>query len=108
MLKARCRVWLEKKGKSVFGDGRAELLERIDRSGSIRQAAEEMGMSYRHAWSHLARIEKGLGARLVARRAGGPAGGGSTLTAAGRRMLTKYRRFRSELDKCVARLERLL
>ncbi len=38
MLKARCRVWLEKNGRPVFGDGRVELLERIDRCGSIRAA----------------------------------------------------------------------
>lgn len=108
MLKARCRVWLENKGRPVFGDGRADLLERIERCGSIRKAAEEIGMSYRHAWSHLRKIEGGLGKKLVVRRVGGPAGGGSTLTAAGRRTLANYRRFRTELDKCIARLERLL
>ena len=26
MLKARCRVWLEKNGRPVFGDGRAEAI----------------------------------------------------------------------------------
>ena len=108
MLKARCRVWLEKNGRPVFGDGRAELLERIGRSGSIRKAAEEMGMSYRHAWSHLAKIERGWGAKLVIRRAGGTGGGGSALTAAGRRLLERYRRFRAKLDECVAGLEALL
>jgi len=108
MLKARCRVWLEKNGRPVFGDGRAELLERIDQCGSIRAAAAEMGMSYRNAWAHLDKIEKALGVKLVNRRAGGPKGGGSSLTAAGRKMLTRYRRFRTELDKSVARLQKLL
>ncbi len=108
MLRVRCRVWLEKAGRPVFGDGRAELLERIERCGSIRKAAEEMGMSYRHAWSHLARIEKGLGTRLVVRRVGGLGGGGSTLTPAGKELLAKYYRLRAELDKYTARLEKLL
>ena len=108
MLRARCRVWVEKAGRPVLGDGRAELLARIDAGGSIRAAAEQMGMSYRHAWSHLAKIEDGLGVQVVARRAGGRGGGGSTLTGEGRRVLARYRRFRAELDKCLARLERLL
>ena len=108
MLKARCRVWLENNGKPVFGDGRAELLERIERCGSIRKAAEEIGMSYRHAWSHLRKIEGGLGKKLVVRRVGGPGGGGSTLTPAGKELLAKYYRLRAKLDKCIARLEKLL
>ena len=108
MLKVKCRVWLEKGGRSVFGDGRAELLERIERCGSIRRAAEQMGMSYRHAWSHMNRIEQGLGTRLVVRRAGGPGGGGSRLTPAGRNMLARYRRLRAKLDKYLPRLEKAL
>ena len=108
MLRARCRVWVEKDGKPVFGDGRAELLERIGRAGSIRAAAEQMGMSYRHAWSHLAKIERGLGTKIVQRRAGGPGGGGSALTERGRRFLAQYRKFRAELDKCMGRLQRFL
>ncbi|MFO7899752.1 MAG: LysR family transcriptional regulator [Planctomycetota bacterium] len=108
MLKARCRVWVEKAGRPVFGDGRAELLGRIDETGSIRAAAEQMGMSYRHAWSHLAKIEQGLGRKVVRRRVGGPGGGGSTLTPAGRRLLENYRRFRTELDEQLERLQRLL
>ena len=108
MLKARCRAWVEKRGRPVFGDGRAELLERIGESGSIRAAAEQMKMSYRHAWSHLARMEKALGKKLVVRHAGGPAGGGSTLTPAGRKLLADYRRFRAKLDACLVRLQRLL
>jgi len=101
-------VWLEKNRAPVFGDGRAELLARIGASGSIRQAAEDMGMSYRHAWSHLAKMEKGLGMKVVARRAGGRGGGGSTLTAAGRKLLADYRRFRGQIDTFLARLEKTL
>ena len=108
MLKARCRVWLEKNGRPVFGDGRAELLARIDRVGSLRKAAAEMKMSYRHAWAHLARMEEGLGKKLLVRGAGGPGGGGSTLTSAGRRLLENYRRFRAKLDAYLARLGKTL
>ena len=35
----------------VFGPGIAELLERVDRLHSLRQATMEMGMAYSKAWS---------------------------------------------------------
>ena len=38
------------KGAAAMGPGKAELIERIKRTGSISAAAREMGMSYRRAW----------------------------------------------------------
>ena len=35
---------------AAMGPGKAELIERIDKSGSISAAARAMGMSYRRAW----------------------------------------------------------
>ena len=52
-LTPRCRAWLEKDGRPVFGDGRARLLEAIRRAGSINGGAATLGMSYRNAWVHL-------------------------------------------------------
>ena len=46
----QANFWLLADGCSVGGHGRIELLERIRQSGSIRQAAIAMGMSYRAAW----------------------------------------------------------
>ena len=37
-------------GKPPFGPGKAELLEYIAATGSIRTAALEIGMSYPRAW----------------------------------------------------------
>ncbi|MGH8717510.1 MAG: winged helix-turn-helix domain-containing protein, partial [Burkholderiales bacterium] len=34
----------------AMGPGKADLLEAIERHGSISAAAREMGMSYRRAW----------------------------------------------------------
>jgi len=50
-VRLRYKVWLEHEelGKA-FGDGPLEVLERVERSGSLRQAAAEMGMSYNKAW----------------------------------------------------------
>ena len=97
-LEVRAKFWLELDGRAVFGDGKARLLEEVQRSGSLAAAAEAMGMSYRTLWGRLREMERRLGFRLVSRRAGGPGGGGSTLTAEGRELLRRYRAFRRGLE----------
>jgi len=98
-LRPQARVWLELGGKSVFGDGRARLLKAIHRTGSIKAGADALGMAYRHAWGHVAHIEKRLGMKVVERHTGGARGGGSRLTQDGRRLLRAYKTFRKTLDR---------
>ncbi|HQV26197.1 MAG TPA: LysR family transcriptional regulator, partial [Acinetobacter sp.] len=47
-LKLHIRILLE--DEIAFGPGKADLLEAIQRTGSISQAAKSMNMSYRRAW----------------------------------------------------------
>jgi molybdate transport system regulatory protein len=51
--------------------GRAELLEAIGELGSIRDAAERLGMSYRHAWGYLRDLKAAAGFHFIERNAGG-------------------------------------
>ena len=100
-LTVRARVWLESKGKPAFGDGRARLLAAIQKTGSIKGAAEELGMSYRHAWGHLNNIEQRLGCSLVERNARG-----SRLTSEAQQLLKAYRAYRKTLDREMQKLWR--
>lgn len=86
----KSKIWIEVDGNPVFGRGRRFLLEAIDLHGSINQAAKEVGISFRKAWSHINAMEKRLGIKLVERRAGGKNGGGAVLTAEARDFLKKY------------------
>lgn len=70
-----------------------ELLERIDREGSISAAATAMGMSYKAAWQAVESLNNSAGQRLVERRVGGARGGGTALTAYGRRVVAMLRRL---------------
>ena len=45
---------------AAFGPGKAELLEHIDRSGSISEAAKAMGMSYMRAWTIVKSLDRGM------------------------------------------------
>ena len=100
-LRARSKVWLEAGGEPVFGDGKQMLLEAVDRTGSLRAAAEELGMSYRGLWGRLRQMERRLGVQLVRRRVGGRGGGGAALTPEAADLIARYRRFRRGIDTLV-------
>ncbi len=109
MLEAHWKIWVERDGKAVFGDGRARLLEAIGATGSLSAAARTLDMPYRTAWKHLNAMEKGFGRKLVTRQAGGAKGGGCRLTKAGRGLLGAYLQLREAADRLLAaRARRLL
>lgn len=80
----------------MIGPGKAELLQRIGRTGSIAAAGREMGMSYKRAWELVGTLNAMFRAPLVERTRGGPGGGGAVLTAAGHEVLGIYRAFEAE------------
>ena len=49
LMEIKTKFWIENKGEVVLGGGKTALLLAVDRLGSIQRAAEEFGMSYRHA-----------------------------------------------------------
>jgi molybdate transport system regulatory protein len=102
-VQARLKLWLEKDGLLVFSDYRAELLDHIAKTGSIRGGAERMGLSYRRAWGKIKEIEHNLGVRLVRSQVGGPGGGQTDLTPEGEQLLARYRAFRAAAQSDVSR-----
>ena len=86
----------------MIGPGKAELLERIDRCGSIAAAGREMGMSYKRAWQLITTLNAMFRDPLVESTRGGPGGGGAVLTDAGRHVLTLYRGFEEDAARAGA------
>lgn len=97
----RSKIWIEVNGDPVFGRGRRFLLEAIDSYGSINQAAKEIHISYRKAWSYIKNMEERLGIQLVERQTGGKNGGGATLTEEARRFLRKYEAMERGINEIV-------
>ncbi|RVT83349.1 LysR family transcriptional regulator [Rhodobacteraceae bacterium CCMM004] len=75
----------------MIGPGKAELLERIARTGSIAAAGREMGMSYKRAWLLVETMNAMFAEPAVTRTRGGARGGGATVTDTGRAALAAYR-----------------
>ena len=97
----RLKLWVVFGEHVKFGEGRAELLEAVDRLGSFKKAVERMGMSYRAAWGYFRDLERAAGVKFLERHPGRGPEGGTRLTPEGRRFLRRYRRFRKGLDSLV-------
>ena len=74
----------------AMGPGKSELLQAIDRTGSISAAARDMGMSYRRAWLLVDTMNQSFKHPLVTTETGGQRGGGATVTEFGQDVLARY------------------
>ena len=59
------KLWLQQENKILLGLGRAQLLKKIEELGSLKKAAEHLGMSYRAAWGRIKRTEEAMGFALL-------------------------------------------
>ncbi len=85
----------------TIGPGKVELLEAIAETGSIRQAARRMGMSYRRAWVLVDSINRSFDERATTASTGGLGGGGGALTPFGEEIVRRYRAAAKRIDKAV-------
>ena len=91
-LRPRIRI-VGDDGTIVLGPGKADLLDAIARTGSIRAAASELGMSYMRAWTLVKTMNAVFRAPLVEKVRGGAAQGGAQLTTTGQKVLQLYRKI---------------
>jgi molybdate transport system regulatory protein len=99
----RGRIWLEVGNKAFLGTGKAELLRRTARLGSLRQAALELGISYRQAWYALDRLNKLAGNPVIIFQRGGKTGGLALITDFGKNILDHFDRSQEEFDSFLKR-----
>jgi molybdate transport system regulatory protein len=82
-------------GRAV-GPGKIRLLEQIHRSGSIIQAGRDLGISYRRAWLLIDDLNNCFRHPVIEAEIGGIAGGGTTLTQFGRKLVGWYRAIEAD------------
>jgi molybdate transport system regulatory protein len=74
-----------------IGPGKIDLLESIERTGSLRRAARALGMSYRRAWLLLDQLNGSFSEPVSTATVGGRGGGGAALTPFGLQLVRSYR-----------------
>jgi molybdate transport system regulatory protein len=78
-------------GGAPLSHGKAELLELIRETGSIRQAAARMDMSYRRGWLLVDELNHMFVEPVIETKHGGKSGGGAGLTDFGEALLGRFR-----------------
>ena len=92
-------LWIEHGGQRFFGPGPVQLLELIEETGSINQAAKKMEMSYKKAWSIVNNLNATSLRPMVITATGGQKGGGSTISAEAKAFITYYRELRERFNQ---------
>jgi molybdate transport system regulatory protein len=80
------------------------LLAAIEAHGSISAAGRAVGLTYRAAWDAVQALNNLFDRPLIVSQTGGAAGGGASLTPAGRAVLAGFGRLESELNRLVGAL----
>ncbi len=99
-LRVRTKTWIENDNNELlFGKGKTEILEYIEQGGSIAKAAEEMGLSYKKAWTHIKILQSNVSDELVVPQKGGGEKGGTVLTPKARDLIENYRLLQEEIEQ---------
>lgn len=109
-LKVRVRIM---SGEDIaFGPGKAQLLESLLTTGSLNRTASEMKMSYVKALALTKTMNAQFSEPLVELARGGRQGGGTQVTALGRKVLAEYQVMAAATEKAARpswqRLRKLL
>jgi molybdate transport system regulatory protein len=80
----------------ALGPGKVQLLKLVQDTGSIRQAAAQMEMSYMRAWGLIRTMNRCFNEPLVESARGGSQRGGAKLTPAGATVLELYEQMETE------------
>ena len=94
-VRLKSRHWIvDENNNIIIGEGRKEILEHIEKTGSINKTAKIMKMSYKGVWSKIKATEKYMKVKIVQ----ADKRWGSSLTREGKDLLEKYTLLK---DKCL-------
>ena len=96
------RLRIDLRPDSALGPGKIALLEHIEATGSLSQAARELGMSYRRAWLLLDDVNRMFTGPATTASVGGSGGGGAQLTDLGRAIVKAYREIEEAAVKAAS------
>jgi molybdate transport system regulatory protein len=98
-LYVKTKTWIENaEHELLFGKGKTEILELIEKEGSIAKAAEKLEMNYKKAWTHIKILQKNIADELVVPQKGGGGKGGTTLTPKALELVRNYSLLQKEIE----------
>ncbi len=95
-LNLKVKLYIQNGSEKFMGIGVLWVLQKTQELGSLRAAANDLGISYSKVYRMIVNLEKNLGARVIERRKGGADRSGATLTEFGIRFAEMYDTFQRE------------
>lgn len=108
MKEIKVKCWIENEGKKLFGPGPSQLLQFIEKEGSISKAAKQMNMSYKKAWDIINHLNTTCNEPVVISQKGGVKGGGAILTARGQKLISAYDSLQQKLNTMIRENQEIL
>ena len=99
-LRPRFRVMSDE--TIALGPGKVDLLRWVAKTGSISEAARELGMSYMRAWTLVRTMNRCFTSDLILSVRGGKTGGGARLSPLGQKVLKLYTEMEKNSMKAAA------
>ncbi len=97
-MKLKTKIYLlDDDGKKFMGIGVLWLLRAIEETGSLRQGAQTLSISYTKAYTMISSLEAQLSLPVIERRKGGNTHAGASLTPFGKAYLHAYDEFQNEI-----------
>jgi len=94
------KVWMETDDGYVFGPGVYSLLKKVEETGTLKEGASSLGMSYRYAWGLVRKAEEKLREPLLfAHKGGRSGGGGAELTDRGKQFIADFQLLREQMKR---------
>ncbi|MDY0320696.1 MAG: molybdenum transporter [Arcobacteraceae bacterium] len=93
----KVKVWIEDGDSNlVFGSGKSEILEYIDKTGSISDASKQVGMNYKKAWNHIKILQEYIEDDLTITTKG--SSGGTVLTPKAKDIIQKFKILHDDVN----------
>lgn len=98
-LKLNFKFWIEDSSEiSILGNGKWQLIQAIEETGSLKEAFDKLGLSYRKTWNNLKKIEQRLGFPLIETKRGGTEKGGSILTPEAKKLIDAISKIHAQIE----------
>lgn len=86
-MKIKSKIWIETENGIFLGEGRVQLLKKIDETGSLNKASKALNISYQKAWRLIDEVSKTTKQTIIETKIGGAKGGGTSLTPYGKSLI---------------------
>jgi len=103
-MKLIYKIWYENHNGIVFGEGPCRLLRGIEKTGSLKQAAADLGMAYSKANHVIKSCEGNLGSALTHPKRGGITRGGSEVSDKAIELMKVHESFREEIENEIGKI----